>query len=157
MFGLEFHWSTLKYAHLKDFVAVWLYWRIFRCREKRKDDEYDQTLPVMCECSVGSTCRDGLKAWASAVILFAVTIFTWTVKKQPWSERMSNDSHVYLHALTCDTCWRILQPSAQSPPPTAPTSPATSAAGWRRRHPWPAHGNNHNNRKHSRWRFTRYK
>lgn len=34
----------------------------------------------MCECSVGSACRDSLKAWASAVFLFAVIMFTLAVK-----------------------------------------------------------------------------
>lgn len=42
--------------------------------------EHNQTLPVMCKCSVRSTCRDSLEAWASAVNLFAVMMFTLTVK-----------------------------------------------------------------------------
>lgn len=135
-------------------VAVWLCWRIFRRRE-----EYDLTLPVMCECSVGSTCRDSLKAWASAVTLFAVIMFIWTVISNREvnvcvTTHMYTSVWVFMCVLTCDTCWRILQLSAQSPPPAAPTSPATSAAGWRRLHPWPAHGINHNNTKHTRWRFT---
>lgn len=117
----------------------------------------------MGKCGVGSACRDSLKTWASAVFLFAVMTFMWAaaIKTFLVSFQMNEHSfnlivpfcyfiahkaqtveHAFTHALTCDTDWRILQPSAQSPSPVEPPSPATSAAEWLRLHPSPMQSHN---------------
>lgn len=54
---------------------------------------------------------------------------TWYLTSPP--------SRVFKRALTFDSYWRTLQPSAPSPSPLALLSPATSAAGLLRLHPSP--------------------
>lgn len=74
-------------------------------------------LPVVGKCSVGPTCRNGLKAGPFAVSLFAVRIFTSAVST------LSRNNQHWLFLLYIIVHW--LGPRLRVPPKSRVCSPAT--------------------------------